>query len=100
MQQCDLLPDNDLHPTVPLPPVPSPSLPLPHPPPQPCGTPRTPCPHARALSRPTPDAPQEEREDLLDVLAQELASAVHTELRGRTYTKVREGLYLSDLSSP
>ena len=36
-----------------------------------------------------PGAPQEEREDLLDVLAQELASAVHTELRGRTYTKVR-----------
>jgi hypothetical protein len=44
--------------------------------------------------------PTEEREDLLDVLAQELASAVHTELRGRTYTKVREGLYLGDLSGP
>uniref|UniRef100_A0A7S0EPX5 Uncharacterized protein n=1 Tax=Phaeocystis antarctica TaxID=33657 RepID=A0A7S0EPX5_9EUKA len=57
VQQCDLLPDNDLHPT-------------------------------------------EEREDLLDVLAQELASAVHSELRGRTYTKVREGLYLGDLSGP
>ena len=76
----------------------------PHPPPTP------PPPHhaahciplalARTLLRTTPDAPQEEREDLLDVLAQELASAVHTELRGRTYTKVREGLYLSDLSSP
>ena len=34
------------------------------------------------------------------MLAQELASAVHTELRGRTYTKVREGLYLGDLSGP
>ena len=25
---------------------------------------------------------------------------MHTELRGRTYTKVREGLYLGDLSGP
>lgn len=57
VQQCDLLPESDMHPT-------------------------------------------EEREDLLDVLAQELASAVHTELRGRTYSKVREGLYLGDLSGP
>jgi hypothetical protein len=96
VQQCDLLPESDMHPTVPLPPVPL-DLHLPTHPAPPCGAPRTFGPCKRPITA-DPDAPQEEREDLLDVLAQELASAVHTELRGRTYSKVRGGLYQSDLS--
>ena len=46
------------------------------------------------------DIVPDEREEQMDMAAKELASAVHSELRGRTYTVVRPGLYLGDLSGP